>query len=167
MSRLDDGIENDLYDELNQFEDGDQLNMLDELDDSPEAYDVPHTTWRPSQFDALKSVQANYEAGDKFSVMELPTGTGKSSIATALGRFAPVLVLVHTLSLLDQYAEKYNFSVVKGSQEYECVLDSKGDSWRSKHNRIPTAADCHFDKMSECPVYAECPYILARDPAFF
>lgn len=168
MSNDDDGLDQSIFDGLEQLEHEEHNEIPDifeSLDESPEAYDVPHPSWRPSQLDAFKYTQAKFAGGDKFVVAELPTGTGKSSIATALGRDHPVLVLVHTLSLLDQYSEKYGFSVVKGSQEYECVLPEKVNTWRTKHNRIPTASDCHFDKMSECPVYDSCPYILARDRA--
>jgi Rad3-related DNA helicase len=168
MPLLDDGTDNSIFDQLMQYETGEEIiqrDVLDDLEASPAFFDVPHETWRPSQWDALQFTLAQFDGGQKFVVMELPTGVGKTGIATALGKDAPVLVLVHTLSLLDQYAEKYGFDVVKGSQEYPCVLPVKVDSWRRKHNRIPTAADCSFDKMQDCPLYEECPYIRARDKA--
>lgn len=140
-------------------------NGLEMEFESPHEFGVPHTEWRPSQKEALQYVLQQFEQDQRFVVCELPTGVGKSSIATALGRDRQVLVLVHTLSLLDQYAEKYGFSVVKGTREYACVNPERVDLWQERYQKRPTAADCPFPKMSECPVAEECLYLQAREKA--
>lgn len=96
---------------------------------------------------------------------ELPTGSGKSSCAAALGHKQKVLVVVHTLALLTQYEQNYGFSVVRGRQEYPCILLEKVNVWRHKYRRLPTAADCHFSKMDMCSVSDKCPYLLAKHKA--
>lgn len=93
------------------------------------------------------------------------TGSGKSAIATALGHNNPVLVVVHTLGLLDQYEALYGFSIIKGRQEYPCVLSSKVEAWKSVYGVEPTAADCTYSPMYKCEVAHECPYINAKQIA--
>jgi len=133
---------------------------------SPSFYGVPHTQWRPNQKDALLYVRGMMETGDdRPFFMELPTGSGKSSIPTALGHTNQVLVLVNSLSLLDQYEQAYGFTIVKGMAEYPCVYQPAVEEWKAKHNKAPTVADCRFEKMSDCPVVDRCPYLVARKKA--
>lgn len=159
---IDDGFETDYFSAL---ENEPEEDIFDKLDQSPEAYDVPHSEWRPSQWDAFQYATTKFNEGEKFAILELPTGTGKSALPTAFGRDYPVLVLVHTLSLLDQYEERYGFSIVKGTQAYDCILPEKVELWHAKYGKIPKVSDCNFDKMSDCPVGDECPYIVARNKA--
>jgi Rad3-related DNA helicase len=97
--------------------------------------------------------------------LELGTGSGKSGIATALGHDEKVLVVVQTLSLLEQYRNIYGFSIVKGRQEYQCVHPNKVEKWKSKYNRSPRANECHYEKMWKCPQASMCPYLLAKHQA--
>ncbi len=132
------------------------------LHDSPRKYGVDHETWRPNQYELFKQIQ---DAEGKVIIGELGTGSGKSAIAAAMGHDHNVLVVVHTLGLLDQYHDLYNFSIIKGRQEYPCVLDEKVDAWQSMYKLEPTAADCHFSPMFKCPVAHECPYLIAKHTA--
>jgi Rad3-related DNA helicase len=140
----------------------DSFEIPDPLD-----YGVPHTSWRPNQLDALNQAFELYNAPNKttFLVLELPTGSGKSSIPTALGAKDRVVVYVHSLALLDQYRDKYGFTIVKGMDNYPCVNDTVRDSFLQRRNRYPTVGECPFDDAKECPVYDQCPYFLARDKA--
>lgn len=164
MNTWEDGVEDDVFRSLENDEE-DEVSAMDALDSGPAAYDVPHHEWRPSQWDALSFALSEFNSGEKFVISELPTGVGKSGIATALGRDRPVLVLVHTLSLLDQYSQKYGFDVIKGSQEYACILEEKVAKWRARFNRVPMVSDCHFEKMQDCPRFDACTYIVARNRA--
>ena len=132
--------------------------------DSPRKYGTPHDTWRPNQYALFQSVKAN--AG-KFIIAEMGTGSGKSAIATAMGHDQNVLVVVHTLGLLDQYAQLYNFSIIKGRQEYPCVHASKVAAWKSLYGDkiAPTATDCHYSPMHKCEFAIECPYLVAKQIA--
>lgn len=129
---------------------------------SPRDVGLPHDTWRPSQLDAYNKIKLKHSRDGGFVIVEACTGVGKSAIPTALSCNDRVLVLVQTLGLLNQYHNEYGFDIVKGRQEYNCVLDDKVSKWAVKHNRIPTSADCHFDKMSDCPMSSSCPYLEAK-----
>lgn len=132
---------------------------------SPHDLGVNHNEWRPNQYEAYKTVNDLNSNGGGFIFASMPTGTGKSAIATALGYDNDVLVICHTLALLEQYRDNYDFDIVKGRQEYPCVLTKKVDIWQKKFKTTPTAADCHFDPMHKCPVAQQCPYIIAKDTA--
>lgn len=132
------------------------------MNPSPRDFGVPHDEWRPNQYEFIRDALASV---NKYNFGELAVGSGKSAIATALGKSQNVTVHVHTLSLLDQYKREYGFAIVKGRQEYPCVLQEKVDEWKSRHNLTPTAFDCHFAPMWECPVSADCPYLRAKEHA--
>ena len=129
---------------------------------SPRQYGVPHDSWRTSQLDAFNKIAQLHGAGGGAVFAELPTGSGKSGVATALGFFDNVTILTSTLSLLDQYAAQYNVAIIKGRQEYRCVLQHKVDDWKRKYKITPTAHDCHFVPMQRCPSAAQCPYLQAK-----
>lgn len=131
----------------------------------PSNFGLTHSTWRPNQFEALKFVSDINDSDGGFVVSELPTGSGKTAIATALSKDNQVTALVQNLGLLTQYQDLYGFDIVKGKPSYNCVLKSKVDTWRQIHGMIPTAADCHFSDMNNCPVAESCPYIIARNRA--
>jgi hypothetical protein len=132
---------------------------------TPKDYGVPHSTWRPAQWDAIQQVQALHNNGGGTVFAELCTGSGKSGVATALGAIDKVTIFTSTLSLLDQYAAQYGVDIVKGRQAYPCALRSKVELWRSKYGMIPTAHDCSFDPMHRCPAAAQCTYLAAKTKA--
>jgi Rad3-related DNA helicase len=133
---------------------------------SPRSLGLPHEKWRPSQYDAYTKSLKVYESGGGKIVVEAPTGTGKSGLPTALGATDNVVVLVHNHGLLDQYERVYGFDIIKGRQEYPCVLSSKVDQWQLMYGMKPTMADCHFASTDMCPDSCRCPYIQARNKAF-
>lgn len=135
------------------------------LDQSPHDWGVPHSNWRPNQLSALQQVIESLDGDTKHILLELPTGSGKSGIATALGKTERVIVYVHSLALLDQYVEKYGFTGVKGMDNYSCVNSAVVKPFLEKHKRVPTVAECPMEKMEMCPVYSMCPYIEAREAA--
>lgn len=129
---------------------------------SPRAFDIPHDEFRPGQYELLRNILDNR---GKFVVVSAPTGTGKSALAKGLGSQSKVLVLVHTLNLLTQYETGYGFSVVRGRQEYPCVNEEKIFTWMKHYNFKPSAAECHFKPMWECPYSGDCPYLIAKNNA--
>lgn len=106
------------------------------------------------------------------SLLEAPTGIGKSAIVAALpetlveDEFSapkPLTVLVHTRALGWQY-EKYGFYFLPGRSTFDCVLPQKAKAWARMGKRA-TAAHCHYAKMTECPAADECPYLIAKAKA--
>lgn len=131
----------------------------------PTLYGVPHKEWRAAQFEAAQLLTDSLYGDVPYTFAGLPTGSGKSGLATYLGFHDQVLVHVHTLNLLDQYSSAYGFEILKGQQTYYCVLPKKVETWKNKHNRVPMVSDCHFEDKRQCPVYNDCPYIIARNRA--
>ena len=129
---------------------------------SPREFGIPHDEFRVGQYEALKYVLDNQ---GRYVFSSLCTGVGKSSVATGLGSQQPVLVLVHTLVLLTQYERAYNFSVVRGRQEYPCIHEKKIAVWRMKYGYSPKASECHYQPMHECEYANECPYVMAKREA--
>lgn len=130
------------------------------MNQDPRWYGLPHATFRPSQFDAIQRIKKMYDSGGGIIFLNSPVGTGKSGISTALGVFDKVTVMTSTLELLTQYEEEYGFKAIRGRQWYPCVYKKKIDTWRGKYP--PTAFDCHFSKMMQCPAAGECPYLRAK-----
>ncbi len=131
----------------------------------PSHFGVPHDSFRDSQWDAIdKAHSALKNPSKKFIFAEAPTGVGKTAIAAALGRYEKVTVYVSTLGLLDQYRREYGFAGVKGSNNYPCVLPKKVEAWKAVGTE-PTAMDCHFDKMWDCPVAQQCSYLIEKQRA--
>lgn len=91
--------------------------------------------------------------------------SGKTGVATALSNTVPITALVQNLGLLEQYGRVYGFDIIKGKQEYDCVLKPKVNAWVSMTGKIPTVSDCHFDNLRHCPVSSQCPYLIARAKA--
>jgi Rad3-related DNA helicase len=106
---------------------------------------------------------AQEKTGQHIIMLEAPTGTGKSAIATAVGHHVPVTVVAGTLALLDQYRDNYGFAVIKGKQEYLCSNTEYIKKWgREGFRGMPTAADCPFGRMTDCPFVGECRYVAAK-----
>ncbi len=129
---------------------------------SPRDFGVPHDEFRPNQYEMYKTASdAHAEDGGIFFA-ELAVGSGKSTVSAALGHDDKVLALSHTLPLLDQYRDKYNFVEIKGRQEYPCALELKVEVWKNKYGKVPTAHDCHMDKMFKCPAAGDCSYLIQK-----
>ena len=131
----------------------------------PRDVGVNHPSWRPNQYAAYKEVSQIMQNGGGFVFVEAGTGSGKSVLPTAMGHNDKVLVVCHSLGLLDQYASLYDFSIIKGRQEYICTHEEKVASWQALYKLTPTAADCTFSPMYKCEYASECAYLIARNIA--
>lgn len=130
-------------------------------------YDLPHSSLRPVQIEAIEAVK-RVNADSKVAIVEAPTGTGKSAIgiAQSVAQEMPLVILAHSLSLLDQYGEKYGAAVLKGRQAYSCVHEEKVKKWAEAGKGVPTFAQCHYkEPANECDYAFQCPYLNARDRA--
>lgn len=130
------------------------------MNKDPRWFGLPHNTFRPSQYDAIQRIKQLHDSGGGVLFVDSPVGTGKSGIACALGTFDKVTVMTSTLELLTQYEKQYSFTAIRGRQWYKCVYPKKLQSWQGQYP--PTAFDCHFPKMVNCPAASECPYIKAK-----
>lgn len=124
--------------------------------ENPKDYGLPHDEWRPHQKEALDLVLNTPNASTL--ILEAPTGFGKSGLAAAVGHENPVLSMVATRDLQQQYADTYDFSVIWGRSHYACMDEKKVKRWLRVYGFPPNADDC--SKMKECPIH--CPYKEAK-----
>lgn len=127
---------------------------------------INHSEWRPFQYEAIQKILEIFKE-KRIAILEAPTGTGKTAIATAIsemGNHTRSTVVVQNLGLLEQYKD-YGFSILKGKQAYPCADSARVSQWKSKYNKLPTAADCPYAEMHQCASGKKCPYMQAREKA--
>jgi len=140
------------------------VTILNSKRPSPWLLGIFHKDWRPYQYDAFTDVVNSFEK-KPIAILEAPTGTGKTAIATAAAhKLGKTTVVVQNLGLLEQY-EEYGFNILKGKQAYPCAHVEKNREWLRKYDREATAADCHYGEMHQCPYGRVCEYMLAREKA--
>lgn len=112
---------------------------------------MPHPLNRPYQQPVYNRIIASPK---KWVIVRAPTGSGKSAFVAQAGHDGNrVMVLVKTKVLQEQYAQSYQFRVVKGKGSYPCL-----------GNFAPACDLCHLDKKSkESECNPHCPYPAAVD----
>ena len=88
---------------------------------SPTELGLPYPTWRVGQRTAIRHA---LHASTPHVVINAPTGSGKSIIASALPRLAPErrhVILTATKGLMDQYRQPFPFLTdLRGAGNYRC-----------------------------------------------
>lgn len=124
---------------------------------SPRAWGVPHDNFREHQFDTIQWIINN---PNKLLIIEAPVGSGKSAVASGIGKDGISRVLTYSINLQEQYKFGYKFATVFGLRNYECEL--LNDIGMTKNPLM--ADDCMFPEgMHECPVSMDCLYMIAKD----
>jgi Rad3-related DNA helicase len=121
---------------------------------SPRQYDLPYDKWRPGQFEAIQHIRHSDKA---VTILQAPTGSGKSGIGAALSYGEDtVTLLTYTRSLQQQYgAEMPNSEVLYGMNAYPCDYIPMGNA---------TANHCQFPgEMHTCPAAERCKYLIRRE----
>lgn len=117
----------------------------------PKQLGVGHKEWRPHQYETVKWL---IDTGQSATIVQAPTGSGKSAVAAALGYWGYSRVLTHAINLQDQYAIHYDFTPIYGLKHYPCVL--LGGGYNCDSCLYPEA-------MYTCPSGASCEYIDQRE----
>jgi ATP-dependent DNA helicase DinG len=126
------------------------------------------TDWTPGQFATIAQVASHLAQPDApITILEAPTGVGKSVIAEALIRLLKpqrAVILTGTKQLQEQYASAFAPALhnVMGRGNFPCLIDSS-----------KTAADalctvgypCHLKKSTGPKNFPECPYFAQREQA--
>jgi Rad3-related DNA helicase len=116
-------------------------------------------TPRPQQIDVLSRVSAEWDK-KKYFVLNCPTGTGKTYIATAIAdSIHNSFVLTSTLLLQDQYEKSWDEMVnLKGRSNYRCGVNS---------SFTVDAAPCTLKKSLAvaCKKQCICPYYNQKNAA--
>ncbi len=93
----------------------------------------PKPSYRPQQREVIQSIVACINAGKKYVIAELPTGTGKSPIAVTLARLvgssetdgtSGAYYITTTKILQDQIESDFGDSIatLKGRSNYPCTI---------------------------------------------
>ena len=132
---------------------------------------APYTKFRPHQEETIAEILASKE---KASILEAPTGSGKTIIAmTVCSQFPQSIYLCSSKALQDQAAHDFpTVPVLKGRSNYRCEFNS------FYKNSFPdlTADDCPLvylksdeeegegtESKDQCRKY--CPYLIAKKRA--
>lgn len=124
---------------------------------TPRDYGLMHDEFRPYQEETIG--WAIYgESG--VSILEAPTGSGKTAVARALGSQSKTVALVRTKALQEEnYDMGYGFIPLYGRANYPCVYE--------KAKPGAKADSCAFSEegMDKCPQFARCPYAQQKEAA--
>lgn len=107
---------------------------------------------RRNQKLAIDKILEAYDNGKSGIIIEAPTGSGKSVIATEASKRLNTqnlrgYIILSQLSLIDQYEEDFDIPVVKGIDNYICSVNEKKVS----------VGDCKINQYhhTECTEYCE------------
>lgn len=144
----------------------------------------PMDTPRKTQVEVLKRIEAGFEAGVRYIIVEAPVGSGKSPIAiTAARRYGASHLLTPRKNLQDQYFEDFHqhISLMKGRGAYPCVYSdasqysnivseiSRGGTPSPSITGVSVAeGPCSSGNKKiyeECCARHECPYSVAINVA--
>lgn len=117
---------------------------------------------RKEQREALAYIDAEYKANplNKFFLLNLPVGTGKSHLAMmiadwyrkSVSKFARIDVITNSKILQDQYAGTYeSINDLKGKENYECEAYSCSCAQGGEFNRLnkTTCESCPYSNARE------------------
>jgi Rad3-related DNA helicase len=110
----------------------------------PEGYKL-----RPIQEKTINEINSK---DNKFFILNLPTGSGKSLISETIAINNPSTVITKTKFLQEQYLKEFNYDNLKGKNNYTC---DSGYVWQSEEcitNIVLTKKEC----------YKNCPYQIAK-----
>lgn len=144
----------------------------------PIDYNLPHDKFRTYQHQAIMWAMDEHIAnpsvldvpdghepliatsnGSMTKILQGPTGSGKTGIATALQKTGRICSLCESKALQrTNYEESYSFHVLMGRGNYPCSHpDQDADA---------TAADClHIGQMHNCDYASSCEYLQLKEEA--
>ena len=108
---------------------------------TPKDYNLPHDEYRPGQEPAIAELVSTTPARG-VTLVEAPTGSGKTSFAAANSTTAHAMSLVKTKMLQDtNYGDAYKFDVLKGRSN-TTAYTRPGQCWDSKRANVCTVTIC-------------------------
>ncbi len=135
--------------------------------------EFPAASYRGAQKEAIRDIQAAFEAGNDIVLVRAPTGSGKSLLARAIAGAARganeagseeaygAYYTTPQVSQLDDVATDSlldSLSVIRGKGNYSCVLPGETTT---PVDQAPCARETGFN----CPQKHRCPYFSDRDLA--
>ena len=109
---------------------------------------------REGQLEIIADIEEAISKGYKYIILEAGTGTGKSAIASTLARmYESAYILTMTKQLQNQYADEFDFPLVKGRGNFDCLKDG-------------FEVTCDMGACKTAPKSAKffCPYGISKNP---
>ena len=125
----------------------------------PSDFGFPYEDWYPYQ---LQNAEAIVRADEKVSLLESPTGSGKSALAITAAKLMDAdrtVILCSTKQLQRQYKSDFpEVAVMTGRNNYTCAVDPDFDC---------SEAPCRLEGFgcAESEKYLICPYYKAKADA--
>lgn len=109
---------------------------------------------RLGQLDIIQDINEAIRQGFKYIILEAGTGTGKSAIATTLAKmYESAYILTMTKQLQSQYADEFEFPLVKGRNNFSCL-----------HDNLDSTCDMGTCKTTPTSSNFFCQYGVAKNP---
>jgi len=118
---------------------------------------IPHPSWRAPQEQLFDYVLGG--ACPRWLFAKAPPGTGKSAFAVGYARLTgtKTAILTRTHSLMSQYNRIYGVPMLRGRQNFRCILP---------YSQVTAdEAPCTNGNTYRCPLMERCPYYVQRDYA--
>ncbi len=114
----------------------------------------PFKNPREGQLEIIEDIEEAISKGYKYIILEAGTGTGKSVIASTLARmYESAYILTMTKQLQKQYADEFDFPLVKGRGNFDCIKDG-------------FEVTCDMGACKTAPKSSKffCPYGISKNP---
>ena len=114
----------------------------------------PFENPRDGQLEIIADIEEAISKGYKYIILEAGTGTGKSAVATTLARmYESAYILTMTKQLQKQYADEFDFPLVKGRGNFDCLKDG-------------FEVTCDMGACKTAPKSSKffCPYGISKNP---
>ena len=114
----------------------------------------PFENPREGQLEIIADIEEAISKGYKYIILEAGTGTGKSAVATTLARmYESAYILTMTKQLQKQYADEFDFPLVKGRGNFDCLKDG-------------FEVTCDMGACKTAPKSSKffCPYGISKNP---
>ena len=134
------------------------INRLkEEYPDIPEQIieNFPFEQPREGQLEIIADIEEAISKGYKYIILEAGTGTGKSAVASTLARmYESAYILTMTKQLQKQYADEFDFPLVKGRGNFDCLKDG-------------FEVTCDMGACKTAPKNSKffCPYGISKNPS--
>ena len=109
---------------------------------------------REGQLEIIADIEEAISKGYKYIILEAGTGTGKSAVASTLARmYESAYILTMTKQLQKQYADEFDFPLVKGRGNFDCLKDG-------------LEVTCDMGACKTAPKNSKffCPYGISKNP---
>ncbi len=117
-------------------------------------YGLEHKSWRPFQYEMVKTLLEKRDGS--VTLLQGPTGSGKSALARAVAEKMGATALVKTKMLQNSVYREMGFDILYGRGNYDCIHpeqmieDAKADQ-------------CLYEMdMNDCPYASSCEYLVQK-----